>query len=560
MGKKSRKGKSERKSKSTQGSNTNIADAFRSRFKDFRDQSMADTFAAMGRMDTMSLQGQKDSIRAALIQMGTDCNRNDSDPTGNGDQSPIQSKPQRDAARDLYSIGGDIHAHATEGAFSDIINYCVMGLASGIKAKIEKVTNRIPQSSWSPCHEDLINILETRETSMRLSPLLAIVSMGKNAVGVPSKNHIDAAKLLLKHGANPKAKDVLGKTACHYGAGGMATPMTLEVVDMCIRAAQTSYLFGKEVELHGLKKEEMNGLKGLCGGFDPDSNRRIVHVPSMANTTFSIKPENIRLLPPHTAPKDIVMLVDVQDRLGSISLHEVAMQERLDVAEFLLCKHQTSIYILDADGISPLKMAGQGAQMGSDVCKMIMDTARIQGSKNRKARKQATCGSCKKALGTDGGMQCTGCRTVAYCGKDCQLAHWKSGHKQECAKLGALSFGIRLDPSTSGPYVCTTLSLTSGKVHKAGSYRKPDSVDYHEKFTIKIQAMGDTSPIIVYDETRTCEFSINYGQPGFNEILTETRKEMAWDGCKTFMKASFDESGTCTVYPGTAGVKTKYSW
>ena len=54
--------------------------------------------------------------------------------------------------------------------------------------------------------------------------------------------------------------------------------------------------------------------------------------------------------------------------------------------------------------------------------------------------------------------------------------------------------------------------------------------------------------------------TVDCGQPGFKEIQAEMKKEMTWDGRKTFMKASFDESGKCIIYPATAGVKSKYSW
>ena len=39
----------------------------------------------------------------------------------------------------------------------------------------------------------------------------------------------------------------------------------------------------------------------------------------------------------------------------------------------------------------------------------------------------AQCG--KPALGM---LRCTGCRRVYYCGKDCQVSHWRAGHRGEC--------------------------------------------------------------------------------------------------------------------------------
>ena len=82
---------------------------------------------------------------------------------------------------------------------------------------------------------------------------------------------------ILKTGANPRAKDVLGKTVAHYGAGAFATPMTLEVVEMCIAAARSSHLLGHPVRLHNLQQaDHLNDAIGVAGGYDPKSQRRLV--------------------------------------------------------------------------------------------------------------------------------------------------------------------------------------------------------------------------------------------------------------------------------------------
>ena len=31
-------------------------------------------------------------------------------------------------------------------------------------------------------------------------------------------------------------------------------------------------------------------------------------------------------------------------------------------------------------------------------------------------------------------MRCAGCSKALYCGKECQVAAWKGGHKAACAK------------------------------------------------------------------------------------------------------------------------------
>ena len=110
---------------------------------------------------------------------------------------------------------------------------------------------------------------------------------------------------------------------------------------MCIRAAQTAHLYGKDVKLHGLNKIEMHGLQGVAGGFDPDSGRRLIFFADLGKEVW-VKPENVQLLvpePPESAQNSSITLTDIQDRLGSVSLHEVVMQNRKHTAEFLLIKH-----------------------------------------------------------------------------------------------------------------------------------------------------------------------------------------------------------------------------
>jgi TPR repeat protein len=47
------------------------------------------------------------------------------------------------------------------------------------------------------------------------------------------------------------------------------------------------------------------------------------------------------------------------------------------------------------------------------------------------------CSSCNKPQPSGHTFRkCTGCRTVQYCNKDCQRAHWRTGgHKQECKRF-----------------------------------------------------------------------------------------------------------------------------
>jgi TPR repeat protein len=44
------------------------------------------------------------------------------------------------------------------------------------------------------------------------------------------------------------------------------------------------------------------------------------------------------------------------------------------------------------------------------------------------------CASCKKPLESERKMCCAECKAAYYCGCDCQMAHWKAGHKKDCVK------------------------------------------------------------------------------------------------------------------------------
>lgn len=298
-----------------------------------------------------SLQRLQADIRQRLKSYGTDVDLNDSDPTGNGDQSPIQlNHAGKQVYRDLFAEGGDIAQCGQAGQISSFAVAC----AQGNVARIERMLKEADNDEVRPS-DRLIQLLETRETSMRLSPLLMIVSAGKNIFPQTAdlmRKQIQVARILLKYGASPDAKDVCGKTVCHYGAGMMATKMTMEVVSLCIQAAESSHLFNNEVELVGLKNETMNGKLGVARGIDTATGRRAVYVCD-EKKQIAVKPENIRLHNAQQSVSERPKLCDVQDRLGAVSLIELMMTNRGDVVKFLLNEHNARIDIADSDGCSP---------------------------------------------------------------------------------------------------------------------------------------------------------------------------------------------------------------
>ena len=525
----------------------------------------------------LPLEEKKALIRQLLIEIGTDVEKNDRDHTGDGDQTTISTLEKRDVARHLFATGGDILEHFTNRKASKFAMACASGNLKLAQSELQIVKSKAVQP-FSEC-EEMTKMIETRETSMRLSPLLLIVSLGKNFMSEAAQFE-SVAKLLLTNGASPVAKDVVGKTVSHYGAGAFATKMTRSVTDMCIRAAQSHHLYGKKVILHGLKREDMNGKEGFVGGFDPDSNRRGIYLTEDRKEVW-IKTENISLPNRAAECQPYPLLTDIQDRLGTVSLHELLMPSEVmkdsvaETAEFLLKRHDTCIYTEEADGCTPVQMAsGMGATYGqAAVAKLIMEAATKEGRQARKERKldDLTCANCNVCFGEGGDgeklLVCSRCKIVRYCGRDCQVRHWKE-HKKECIKLASLNVGVQLGPPSEfdDGLSTATFSLRGGLANNGirqtggSGYKKPRGAKFDEKFVIKCQANSDMSPILIYDQSRMCNFYLRPDQKGFKQILQAVRNERAWEGRKTFMKASFDKNKVCTVYPEKAGVKKNYTW
>ncbi|KAL3794265.1 hypothetical protein ACHAWO_006509 [Cyclotella atomus] len=400
---------------------------------------------------------------------------------------------------------------------------------------------------------------------MRLSPLLLIVSMGKGIgiVGGKQQRHQDVAKLLLRAGANPLAKDVFGNTVVHYGAGTLATQMTLEVADMCIRAAKSHHLSGKDVKLHSLNTESMNGKVGVAGGYDPDSERRAVYLLEEKREVW-IKIENMALAQDDKLEK-YPPLTDIQDRMGTISLHELCMppqvsgmQEKYEAGLFLLKKHRTSIYIQEKDGVTPFEMcSGLGQRMGAwRIAQLVMEVAAETGREAKKKKKvtERTCTKCKTSL-QKSPLVCSLCIMVSYCGKDCQIAHWREGHKAEMRQNRS---AIRREKSKDRFHaeLSDWQQFYRRKVYEA-KWRQMQRTIHSEN---KTQASGDDSPLLLYDQTRACQFEIYPTNSGYEKILDAVRNEPAYQGRKTYMKAAFDDNNLCAMFPSTEGVKAHYNW
>jgi hypothetical protein len=273
-------------------------------------------------------------------------------------------------------------------------------------------------------------------------------------------------------------------------------------------------LYGKEVELKGLNLDDHsndaydhasleNGMTGIVGGYRYDSAERSVYLTEQKKQIW-IKPKHLSLVERNGSNEKGVKLVDIQDRMGATSLSEVIMQDRVDVATFLLKKHKASIHKEDMDDMTPLKMSiGGGMMIMSSVCKLVNEVNQGEAGARRKAKRdsQLKCAQCMKKLDTDA-LQCSKCKTVSYCGRECQISHWQGGHKKECFILSKAKRGVRLSPPKDTGLHTRILSHAF-REQSAGTYRKSNGVDFNELFVLKIQANSNISPIMSYDQTRS---------------------------------------------------------
>jgi hypothetical protein len=347
----------------------------------------------------------REEIRMGLQRNGTDLEKYKLDKQGDGDQSPITlPEPQKQWYRDLFGSGGDLYAHlftmgSLQPALSDFGLACIMG-------KIDMVTRMLKKVAAPDKQAALTTMLETRETSLRLSPLLLLVTMGKTFPHVSPADHFAVCKVLLQYGARVDAKDVGGKTICHYGSGTAATKTTLQMVQYCVQAHASSHFLNQEVELHSLQNAARNGKTGVARGYNVDTKRRVVYLllqgGEISTTPVGIKPKNLKLLNHQTSSrKKLSNLCDVQDRLGGVCLLEVFMSSRTDVAKYLLDTLGASVDVADWSGYSPKSMSLRPAgQMASAVGPIIMKHMMKEGRKAKKAALKSCeqCGASDKTL------------------------------------------------------------------------------------------------------------------------------------------------------------------
>jgi len=487
-----------------------------------------------------------------LIEMtGTNMEKNKSDPMGNGDQRDITTGAKRQIMRELWAIGGNIDTWASgtvEGKTDEqkLGIFCAIGLTSAVEKLLVGTTAGSGERQ---------RLLETRHSSTRLSPLMIAVATHNKVNFAGGRGSIELdfvalVSLLLRYGADPTAQDVAGRTVVHYGAGLMASDLSMKMVEMCIEAAKSQHMYGKMVELHGLSTASMNGKRGICAGYVNQNNasRRSVDI---GGKHVAIKIENLKLVNSIGEEYSPKLLADVQDRMGCVALHEVMTTNRKDVAEFLLVKVGASLDVKELDSnATPREMSvrcgDKNPGTNSVVNKFIVD------KEKQKRKDERFCEYCQKRPDTKL-LICAGCHISTYCNSECQRADWKK-HKVICK--ANREKGIKLE--AAGPIGMTPLikeEFRSVIDEYRGGYCKPQGVSVDEKFWIKVHAPRDNRPLLFNDENGTCGFYVGPGARGYAEIMAKIREEKTFHGLKSYFRASFDENGDCTIFLQSSSIK-----
>jgi len=559
-------------------------------------------------VSTESVQVGIPIIRRLVELSGTDLEKNDSDPYGDGDQSGVgemgrRGEPTRQILRELFRQGAGLGAYgfnpddfshfAEDGAYEfnpDEFSHFAFACAAGDVDEVERLILATEQGS-----QERMRLLERRETGLRLSPLLLTVASitVARSPGEGLDYVLAVVRMLLRYGARPAAKDLIGKTMSHYGAGTNATEETLMMNDYCVDAAKTSAYFGKEIVVRNLTKDEYNGLEGVLGGYLCESGLPRRQVILKDGKELALLPKNIfskayfgkkvvlrnltkneyngleGVLGEYVAesgrrqvvlkngkqlalqPKNIFSngtkdqeekcifdntrnLVNEPDRLGYLSILDACLNGvnvRIDVAKHHM-KHGVSVDIEDRNRMTIRAMATV-QNLDSSMNKLILKYAR----KTDKADKRR-CKLCSKVEKES--HLCARCQSAVYCSAECQLQDWNE-HKKHCKSPEEYSIKI-VRPSTSG-----------------AEFKRPDGMEVDELFWVKVQNNHESLAYALSDKTETCRFSVLPQASVYRELSEELSSFSAKKGAKEMkchVKASFDAAGNCKLYPSTATLKT----
>lgn len=125
-------------------------------------------------------------------------------------------------------MGGDIEHHMREpSGLTSFAWKCIIGDTKAVEKALQTARRRINKEHNT--QSLTTELLEYRETSMRVPPLILTVAMSKHkqtvkaysqlnvrTVDTVDMDHVGVVRTLIKYGARPNSKDVTGKTSKFY--------------------------------------------------------------------------------------------------------------------------------------------------------------------------------------------------------------------------------------------------------------------------------------------------------------------------------------------------------
>jgi hypothetical protein len=158
--------------------------------------------------------------------------------------------------------------------------------------------------------------------------------------------------------------------------------------------------------------------------------------------------------------------------------------------------------------------------------------------------KCAQCGAVQKL------KRCSACQAVAYCSKECQTLHWKSGHKKACAEHRAASktkccvVDLTKQSKQVQSKFMTNISLRSSRGCCTSDISKkailPPAL-LGKSITVKVQTpmFGNNGTCMVYDKKRSFTIHIDDGNcvSGYREMVDKIRADGEMGGLKAYMMA-----------------------
>jgi hypothetical protein len=227
----------------------------------------------------------------------------------------------------------------------------------------------------------------------------------------------------------------------------------------------------------------------------------------------------------------------------------------------------------DNKGVTPLGMMPSGPLsdvMGMSVSKELkslmqkksFEVRRARGGGDQSSSSVDNCAMCGAQASSQQLKHCSRCLSVAYCSKKCQQTHWRE-HKQLCKQkrknmqpvqpasangpLGAAPFG-----AGGGPGYMWSMGDDRGPRPMPTRQDALTSLKPGKRFKVKVQVpieVGGSSPLYIYNKSRAWTTRMESTDPNYAP-LREKIQTLGVGGLKGYFSAVVDDDGEVRINSG----------